>query len=429
MFLSVPVHRLFLWHENPRHSPVQSEARAIELLCRNENVLELISDIAEHGLNPAERLILFPTDDAPLGEETNYIVVEGNRRVCALKLLHDPARAPSNIRQSVERLSRDWLPIESVDAVVINDETRRRLWLTRIHDGPQGGRGRRSWSPEQKTRFNGNLRNRLAQLLLDYAENIGLLDPKERPGRLSHMARLVQNPALRHTLGVSLSDDAGTPQRTRPKEDFDTILQMIIKETKEKRLGSQAKSEDIRNFAAEIEQSLLGKIRRTQPESLEGDQKSARSASTANPAFRARAPEIKQHLYLCEATYKKLNESHNQKLAHLYYSITSVSVQTHTSLIAVGIWVFLESLSNKCGRSERTSFPDFWNKSKIEALDAGSGEKAKAVNSALRTLSRAGNITKHDGVAAAFDANQITNDWLAIRRLIEKATDEASKHV
>ena len=105
---TVKVDRLFLATDNPRHDEVDDEGEAIGLLCRSENIEELARDIVKYGSNPAERLIVFPVDPAvdvaQLSDKTTFIVAEGNRRVCALKLLHDPDLAPPRVRDTFRKL-------------------------------------------------------------------------------------------------------------------------------------------------------------------------------------------------------------------------------------------------------------------------------------------------------------------------------------
>lgn len=85
---TVPLQRLFLATDNPRHEEVEDEAAAIARLCRSENIDQLAVDISSNGINPAERFIVYPLDDeAEPGPTSNFIVAEGNRRACALKLL------------------------------------------------------------------------------------------------------------------------------------------------------------------------------------------------------------------------------------------------------------------------------------------------------------------------------------------------------
>ena len=99
----IDVDRIFLYEENPRHEPIESEPEIIECLCRDEQVYNLARSISEAGLNPLDLLGLVNTPGS--GAKQNYLAWEGNRRVCAVKLLNDPDRAPPHLRKDFARLS------------------------------------------------------------------------------------------------------------------------------------------------------------------------------------------------------------------------------------------------------------------------------------------------------------------------------------
>ncbi|HFU76340.1 MAG TPA: hypothetical protein ENK66_08860 [Arcobacter sp.] len=61
----------------------------LEYLIKTGSITELILSIGENGFFSGEALLLIPDPN----DEGKYIVVEGNRRVTALKLLHDPSLA------------------------------------------------------------------------------------------------------------------------------------------------------------------------------------------------------------------------------------------------------------------------------------------------------------------------------------------------
>jgi hypothetical protein len=134
----VKVGRIFIDLNNPRHVPFASEPQAIEYLCKNEGVYPLARDIKRHGLNPLERVALIPVK-AKDGTVTGYNMAEGNRRLCALKLLTDPERALADLRKPFQDLAQNWTPITSLPAVIFDSMESARIWLERIHSGPQGG--------------------------------------------------------------------------------------------------------------------------------------------------------------------------------------------------------------------------------------------------------------------------------------------------
>lgn len=109
---NVPLRSIFLSLDNPRHVTLATEDQVIEYLCDKEEVWPLARDIASLGLNPLERFALVPV----VGKPGIFTMAEGNRRLCALKLLADPDRAPARLRKGFEGLAARWVAIKAVPA-------------------------------------------------------------------------------------------------------------------------------------------------------------------------------------------------------------------------------------------------------------------------------------------------------------------------
>jgi hypothetical protein len=88
-YQEIPLESLLLDTLNPRHDPVEGQPQAIAALLDHKGApqtLRLAEDIAEHGPSPIELALVVP-------EGNLFIVLEGNRRVAAMKLLKNPALA------------------------------------------------------------------------------------------------------------------------------------------------------------------------------------------------------------------------------------------------------------------------------------------------------------------------------------------------
>ena len=138
----VSIGSIFLDLVNPRHVPFANEDQVTEYLCSKEDVLPLARDITKIGLNPLERVALIPIK----GQKASYTMAEGNRRLCALKLLVDPDRAPARLRKSFALLAAQRPPPKEFWAVSFNSNDEVRPWLERMHNGVYEGRGRKAWN-------------------------------------------------------------------------------------------------------------------------------------------------------------------------------------------------------------------------------------------------------------------------------------------
>jgi hypothetical protein len=231
----VDLARVFLDNLNPRHDPIDNEPEIIAHLLAREYVKPLARDIAERGsLSPLDRFALVPHPRV----HGAFIAVEGNRRVCALKLLVDPDKASSEpdkryFRQQAAKLRGQ---IKEIDAVIFPNRKEARPWLSLRHEGELAGVGTRRWTSGQKTRFDRGARagertnnpNVQAAMLLEYALERSLVSKTEHDGiSLTTLTRYLKSPVFRHALGLV------NPRDIRiivPQDEFDRAAQRFLKD-------------------------------------------------------------------------------------------------------------------------------------------------------------------------------------------------------
>jgi hypothetical protein len=417
----VPVGRIFLYLENPRHNPVETEERAIAQLCEKEEVYPLARDIVKHGLNPLERFALVPLGADKGGKNSNYSSAEGNRRICALKLLNDPERAPANLRKAFQKLVDDWgSPIKSVHAAVFDEYEDARIWLDRTHNGPQGGIGRRQWNADQKQRFDGGAKNRAAQQLLDYAEQEKMITREQRVGKLTTVQRFVGNDVFSEMLGFESGPEE--PTRTRPKEEFDILLRRFIGDLLgKKHVNSRMNKEAVIKYARPLA-SLPGvSTARIEAEGLSTTVETKRGSRSRRQ--KPKKPEKARHVRYEQEINTALSSLGNDKLLSLYHSICSVELEQHTPLVAVGTWSFFEILTACAGRKDTTSFDSFLSNDRLKSLGI---TPERALREAMERIRNYGNTTKHHPVAALFNGDQLNNDIIALKGVILKCIGEAA---
>ena len=127
----------------------ESEREAIELLMADQEdarkILRLAEHIAENGLDPTELQLLTPDGDG------RYIVLEGNRRLTALKLLQKPDLCPDpklakNFIALNEQLGES-LP-EDIDCSIVPTREAGDMWIELKHTGENRGVGRVGWDSD-----------------------------------------------------------------------------------------------------------------------------------------------------------------------------------------------------------------------------------------------------------------------------------------
>jgi hypothetical protein len=416
----VPISRVFLALDNPRHERVENEAAAIERLCTKEDVLPLARDIVKHGLSPLERFAMTPIGRTRGGDAT-YWVSEGNRRVCALKLLNDPESAPPRFRKNFEKLAANWTPIKAVDAVVFNDPETLNTWLDRVHSGPQGGIGRKSWDAEQKQRFSGGSKNKLALAVLDYAEAEGMITKAEREGKLTTAQRFLNPEVFQEALGIDRSNPEEL-SRTRPKADFDTMLKRFMRDLVDgTEVTSRKNKADIVQYARTL--TALPGVTNTR---IEAEPIGAESGGSKRRVRRKpKKPQKARHVQYDEEIFQALKNLGNEKLSSLYYSICALELEHHTPLTSIGAWAFVETLTGAAGRADGTSFDAFLAKQRLAQFGI-TGDDQKAVRGALTRTADYGNMTKHHKVSAAFNGDQLNNDMVTLKPVFLKCIEAAA---
>ncbi|MHB1227998.1 MAG: hypothetical protein ACYC0O_10805, partial [Desulfurivibrionaceae bacterium] len=137
---------------NPRGEPEPDEEKIRNLFGSQSETLILATHLAENGQNPLDRLGIIEHPKL----SGHFVIREGNRRLCAMQLLRDPDRAPTETtRKAFQKLASTGRPIpEKMPAVLFHEKHKARVWMSVKHEGPQKGLGTLEWGSKEKTRFN-----------------------------------------------------------------------------------------------------------------------------------------------------------------------------------------------------------------------------------------------------------------------------------
>jgi hypothetical protein len=211
--IDVPLVDLLVDVRNARLRDEQPSQQATLLaLARQQGnrLLKLASDVVEHGLDPISLPGVIRSSD----QKKRYVVIEGNRRIVALKALETPSTvAPALDPTQQKRLTRLAArfaenPITRVRCVLFDSEEELDHWVTLRHTGPHEGVGLVEWGADEKDRYAARHGNRSpAGQVLDFAERIGVLDTSApAPKRIiTSLTRLLTTRLLRDRLGITLS--------------------------------------------------------------------------------------------------------------------------------------------------------------------------------------------------------------------------------
>ena len=129
----------------PRVNQTNDQRALLHELVAHESIWKLAKSIALLGLFPTERMVVMP-------HGRDYVVLEGNRRLAAIKLLLNPELAQtSSMVTNYRRLARniDLTPLVSIDVFIVESRLAAARMIAALHTKP----ARKSWRPAQKAQF------------------------------------------------------------------------------------------------------------------------------------------------------------------------------------------------------------------------------------------------------------------------------------
>ncbi|MBU2548327.1 MAG: hypothetical protein KKB20_07960 [Proteobacteria bacterium] len=231
----IPIESLLLDPENARHGEQDDQNAVLKWMSTGKDkakVIILAQSIAKNGPNPSELPIVIPAGD---GEQRLYIVLEGNRRIAVMKMLHDPDKCPDNkVRALFHKISKSaqvTLPNE-MECVVYPDFETAAMWIQLRHQGEQQGAGIVNWGAKETEYFAKRLGRRgrynAATLLLDYATNKNIITQEESNRiPITNVTRLINSPDVRREIGLHQRE--GKLSRVADEEYFDIAVGDMLK--------------------------------------------------------------------------------------------------------------------------------------------------------------------------------------------------------
>lgn len=222
--------------ENPRHEPQERDTQIIAELC-DDHLVNLANDIAKMGaLSPLEVLGVTALENP----EGHYVVVEGNRRTCALLLLSDPSRAPTReFREKFQQIADEGTIPEELTVFVFPNRETAQPWIERRHLGPQNGIGTREWDNPSKTRAAAKFSTAttakadlIALAVVNRLVGIGFLKKeKSKEVSLTTLTRYLNNKTRRASIGIQGLDKNNDLVYTHRVDIVDGILQRFVEDS------------------------------------------------------------------------------------------------------------------------------------------------------------------------------------------------------
>lgn len=207
--LTIRLSNLYLDLQNPRYEKQKSQNEALNTIAREQGskLLVLLKDIIENGLNPSDIPIVMPDPS----KDNGYIVLEGNRRIAALKLFKKPTiLVNATQKQKYRKLHDNYKKAvpQTIECLVVNSREEANLWIERKHEGEMNGAGTVRWDSVQKGRFMANKTGKDSKVvqLIDFMKvasegDTQFVEGLKKVGS-TNLDRMLGTPEVRSSLGL-----------------------------------------------------------------------------------------------------------------------------------------------------------------------------------------------------------------------------------
>lgn len=257
---SMHVASLTLDEINPRHAKqTNSLEESIAALLEKgpEKLLRLARDIMQHGVNPTELVVVMIEGD-------RNVVLEGNRRIAALKLLHNPTLAPTKeLQKKFAAIAKIGEAPRRVQCIITESRIQAAHWIRLRHTGENSGIGVVRWSTSETSRFGGrSTPTEKARLFIEAVSNLYSEDSEllanvaaVRDSRITTLGRMVGDPDVRSRLGITFEE--GAVLCSYPKHKMKPIISQLFEDLagplSVDRIKSKRQRED---YLREVEEKL-----------------------------------------------------------------------------------------------------------------------------------------------------------------------------
>ena len=345
---SIGLSSLLIDTQNPRLESIlegQNDALRTIAATQNRKLLVLAKDILEHGLNPMEFLLVMPASE----DGERYVVLEGNRRIAALKILENPeivhGAIDDALYESFKRLSVEYqrAPIELIDCVVVSSREEADHWIELRHTGENKGAGIVAWGAAEIERFKKRRRGVKSPHLqiLEFLEERKVISPEtRRKVPITNLKRLIRTPYVREQLGIDIQN--GDVVTNLPESEVTKGLKRIVEDLASGRVKVPDiyYEEDRRRYIDSIKEDLPDKSKAfpeffTLGEAPEEKKVRVRARGVrSKPPRRKRATLIPIRGFTLNIDQPRINE--------IYHELRGLKIEDFTNAVAVLFRVFLE---------------------------------------------------------------------------------------
>lgn len=345
----LPVSSLLLDVENPRHDVLANQREALKEMMdvQGDKLIKLAGDIVEAGINPAELSIVMPHKD----EKKKYVVLEGNRRITALKLLLEPSLTDPSQNRSLKKKFKEMSEafrhnlIDRVNCVVFEHREDAARWIRLMHTGENQGIGRVRWDGDSVARFNlGFGKSSRSLQAIEFVKRNARLNKQTEDSlngiAITNMDRLLNDPAVLDVLGLHV--EAGELQTKLPKEEVLKGLTRIVKDLANKSINVNdiRSKEDRGDYIETFKRTEIPSRKKTTEEAWALNSTPS-PVSTVKPGggIKSKPLSIKRSTLIPSSVVIKIED---KRINAIYRELKKLNVNDYPNAGAVMLRVFLE---------------------------------------------------------------------------------------
>ena len=408
--MPVPVADLLLDEENPRlATPNQGQRETIRTMAafQGSRLQKLATDIVEYGLDPSDLFIVMEVGNK------RYVVLDGNRRMTALKALQSPeivnGAVPPGVLRSLKRLNNKYDPEinDAVLCIVVNERTEADHWIELKHTGYQDGAGPLRWGPDEGARFRARTGGTLdaETQALNFLQRRGDITTDFR-GKVptTTFRRILRTPEAREKIGVDWKDNSLTIIG-----DEDAVAKALLYVANDLAQGKvtvrqlDRKADRVR-YAEELPDEI--KVTRRQ------EQAGERADATKQKRSSRATPKQRTHDRLIPGT-ANLNVT-DARIRDIENELKRLSLQQYPNAVSVLFRVFLELTAD--AYIENSSLPNVTEDSalgrKLQVVTSDLVTKKKLVPQQARVVRRASQRNSYLGPSITGMHQYLHNQYL-----------------
>lgn len=364
---SISIIKLHVNPENPRFNFVNSHKEALDVMISREKgkLYNLAEHIVKFGLNPSEKIIVVKS-----AESNTYTVLEGNRRITALKILYQPDLIEGDefktLKKKFKKLSESSIsniPIK-VPCVVFDNAKDAEIWIGIKHKGEQDGVGLNKWDATQIGRFELKTsgKSRVSLEFINLIRNLSFVSDEFKTDIISikstNVDRLLADNYVRNKIGININNNKISISEDRNSDEVYKNLLIVAKDLLSKDFNVKLiyKKEDRQRYIDSIEKKIesygesLKEITNItsnyKPDATTSGHIQANSNDADNKINSSRKETKSKSVLLSRSTLINADKSNieisNSRIAEIYTELTVLPFKKYNNAAGVLFRVFTE---------------------------------------------------------------------------------------